>query len=196
GHEDAKEICSKIAAWISTKTGNDPSKIVDGYNIDGTETSRYNNATFVGPFACAGMVDESHKSWLDKAYEHLNSLVEVKDVYYQQSLKVITLLFLSGNMPNFWDMPSNIDYLKKDHITTNNYISVNSNNIKFSLEQQGKVKIFFHTMDGKVSKGLYGYYPKGSHKIELKKISLPKGIYIVSLIINGKTIDTQKIVLY
>jgi hypothetical protein len=100
GHQDAKDICTKIASWISTKTANKPDSIVDGYKLDGTETGGYNNATFVGPFACAGMVDAAHQEWLDKSFAHLAAMPE--KVYYQVSLKILTLLYLSGNMPDFW----------------------------------------------------------------------------------------------
>lgn len=100
GHQDAKDICTKIASWITTKTGGDPSNIVTGYLLDGTENSEWHNATFVGPFVCAGMVDAAHQEWVDNGFVYLASLEE--SVYYQLSLKMLTMLYLSGNMPNFW----------------------------------------------------------------------------------------------
>lgn len=105
GHSDAKDICSTIASWISGKTGNDGGKVVDGYGLDGSNKGSYCNTTFLGPFACAGMVDGKHQSWLDNSYQKLSAMTTTQDPYYSQSLKVITLLLLSGNMPDFWNIP-------------------------------------------------------------------------------------------
>jgi endo-1,4-beta-D-glucanase Y len=107
GNDTAKAVSSSIASWITTKTGGDPAKIGDGYNLDGTQTSQYNNGTFVGCFATAGLVDAKHQAWLDASYGRLSdTLVAVKEKYYSQSLKLLTLLLLSGNMPDFWNMPT------------------------------------------------------------------------------------------
>jgi endoglucanase len=109
GHDTAKTICTSIASWITTKTGGDPAKIGDGYNLDGSVTSSYNNSTFVGCLGSSGMVDAKHQAWLDAAYIRLqDTLVAVKETYFNQSLKLLNLLLMSGNMPNFWDMPVSI----------------------------------------------------------------------------------------
>ncbi len=191
GHPEAKEFCSKIASWISTKTGNDPSKIVDGYKRDGTELGKYNNATFVGPFACAGLVDSIHQTWLDKAYSRLNELVDVKDIYYQQSIKVLTLLLLTGNMPDFWSTTTIRQ--QSFHISAKNapvnLISFNSFNreLNFSLTTNSPVTISIHTLDGRVAaKAIEGYFPEGKHNVTLREKIRP-GAYIVNL----KTSSTE-----
>ncbi len=114
GHDDAKTICSDMASWITTKTSGDPGKIIDGYNLDGTPTAtdpknQYNNGTFVGCFASAGMVETKHQAWLDAAYGRLaDTLVPVKEMYFSQSLKLLNLMLMSGNMPDFWTMPVSV----------------------------------------------------------------------------------------
>lgn len=106
GNADAKTICSSMASWITTKTSGDPAKIGDGYSLDGTQSSQYNNGTFVGCFASAGMVDTKHQTWLDASYNRLSdTLGVVKEKYYSQSIKLLNLMLMSGNMPNFWNMP-------------------------------------------------------------------------------------------
>jgi len=103
GHSDAKDVASKIATWINGKTNGSAKNIVDGYTLDGGNKSQWNVAAFIGPFACAGMVDQTHQAWLDNAYNHLASFAsKTDDSYYNQSLEILTLLLLSGNMPNFW----------------------------------------------------------------------------------------------
>ena len=106
GHEDAKTICSDMASWITAKTSGDPAKICDKYNLDGSSVTCYNNGTCVGCFASAGMVDAQHQTWLNAAYKRLqDTLVAVKEVYFSQSLKLLNLLLMSGNMPDFWNLP-------------------------------------------------------------------------------------------
>jgi endoglucanase len=111
GHDTAKTVSSGIASWITTKTSGDPGKVVDGYNLDGSPTAKgkYNNGTFLGCLASAGMVDSKHQAWLDAAYSRLqDTLGPQKEVYFSQSIKLMNLLLLSGNMPDFWNMPVSI----------------------------------------------------------------------------------------
>ncbi len=106
GDEDAKTICSDIASWITTKLSGDPGKMCDKYKLDGSVISTYHNGTWVGCLGSAGLVDEKHQAWLDAAYQHLcDTLIESKELYYSQALKIMNLLLMSGNFPNFWNMP-------------------------------------------------------------------------------------------
>jgi endo-1,4-beta-D-glucanase Y len=186
GHEKAKETCDKIASWISSETGNDPSKVVDGYNLDGSEIGRSNNATFVGPFACAGMVDESHRSWLDESYSHLASIEET--VYYQVSLKMLTLLYLSGNMPNLWDPPNSISPLHRSGLKNSEHLDFAFSNtangvkqISFSVSRPDHVNISIYTVSGKlVYTLLKGNYEKGIHHVTVNP-SVPAGAYILRM---------------
>jgi len=174
-----------MASWISTKTGNDASKIVDGYALNGSELSEYNNATFVGPFACAGLVDASHQAWLDEAYSQLNDFVELSDVYYQQSIKVITLLLLSGNMPNLWDYPTSV---KKP---LGRAVGVNTIGVECTYSgtkglfvrtaASGRVTVSIHTVSGRhVATPLNGTYPAGEHLVSIDNAGpLTAGTYLV-----------------
>ena len=103
GRTDAKDICTKMASWIKTKTGGIASQVVDGYTLNGDPLGEWDNTTFVGPLGCAGMVDASHQAWLDNANTRMNTFAGRKETYYNSSLKVITMLLLSGNMPDFWN---------------------------------------------------------------------------------------------
>ena len=195
GHADAKDICSKIATWISTKTGNDASKVVDGYNLDGSELGEYNNATFTGPFACAGLVDAAHQTWLDNAYTHLNKLVDSKDVYYQQSLKLITLLLLSGNMPDFWSttgIEPESNYSKSAvNSSTLSFTSSASPEIFFATANAGHVKISLYTISGKlVATPVDGVYSAGNNRMSLNQV-LNAGTYIVRLCTSNGELTQQ-----
>lgn len=102
GHNDAKNFCSKIASWITTKTNGDAGNIIDGYELDGRNKGQWLTSAFVGAFACAGLVDATHQKWLDNAYAKQESLISKDESYFNSTLKLIYLLLLSGNMPDFW----------------------------------------------------------------------------------------------
>jgi len=184
GHQDAKDICTKIASWISTKTANKPDSIVDGYKLDGTETGGYNNATFVGPFACAGMVDAAHQEWLDKSFAHLAAMPE--KVYYQVSLKILTLLYLSGNMPDFWTEATAVHDGKPVSVGKTTLLSKTVSlsekaAISFSLSQNSMVDIRLHNLKGElVSVVARKVFASGNNAVTLSS-SIPAGTYLVKM---------------
>ena len=48
-----KEVISdKVSSWIQNKTNGNPSKIVDGYQLNGSNIGSYSTAVFVSPFIC------------------------------------------------------------------------------------------------------------------------------------------------
>lgn len=93
----------KFSDWIAAKTGGSPEAIIDGYKLDGTTTGQFNNAAFVGPACVAAMASAKHQAWLDKLYTHLATMeTGGKWGYYQDTLRLISLLIISGNLPNYW----------------------------------------------------------------------------------------------
>ncbi|MBN1575662.1 MAG: T9SS type A sorting domain-containing protein [Chitinispirillaceae bacterium] len=199
GHEDAKGICSEIATWISTSTGNDPSKVINGYNRDGTPLSadaKYNNATFVGPFACAGMVDTKHQTWVDTSYSRLTVLTDT--YYYQIALKILTMLLLSGNMPDLWTTTSIAPAAgRTGNIENHSALSFKSSSnleVAFSTKSSGNVNITICTVSGKaVSTLANGSYSAGSHRIAVTS-SLTGGMYIVRMRTEGGELTERVVV--
>jgi Endoglucanase Y len=104
GDASAKTIAGNMNTWIKSSTGGDPSKIMSGYNLNGTQIAgtagSYNLPTYIGPFACAAMVDASNQTWLNACYTRLCTFID-NDNYYNQCLKVLSLLLLTGNCLDF-----------------------------------------------------------------------------------------------
>lgn len=101
---EGKKYLDKLSLWVIKKTNANPVAIVDGYKLDGTATGKYNNASFVGPLAVAAMVSPKYQYWLDMLYEHLANLeTGGRWGYYNDTLRLVSLLILSGNMPNLWE---------------------------------------------------------------------------------------------
>jgi endo-1,4-beta-D-glucanase Y len=136
GNSDAKDICTKMTDWIKGTTNGDASKIVDGYTLSGGPTSQWNVSTFVGPFACAAMVDASYQSWLNNAYSRLITLKN--EPYYSTCLRMITLLLLSGNMPDFWtnNPVKNYNLTITSNPSTGGSVNVNPSGTQFKSSTQ------------------------------------------------------------
>ncbi|MBN1758123.1 MAG: hypothetical protein JW863_07395 [Chitinispirillaceae bacterium] len=104
-HDGALSRCSKILNWAKSTTGNDPSKIGQMYNLDGTINtgaggSEDNIPTYLGPLTVAGMVSSGYQDWLNKGYTRLRAFGGSDDNYYNECLELLSMLLLSGNMPN------------------------------------------------------------------------------------------------
>lgn len=100
GDASAKTIANKMNTWIKSSTGGDPALIMSGYQLSGTKIGSYNLPAYLGPFACAAMVDASHQAWLDAAYKKLASFID-DDNYYNECLQLISLLTMTGNFLDF-----------------------------------------------------------------------------------------------
>ncbi|MEO0225071.1 MAG: Ig-like domain-containing protein, partial [candidate division WOR-3 bacterium] len=104
---NTKNFLLKLSNWIKTKTNSTPSAIVDGYDLQGNTIGQYNNAAFVGPFAVGAMCDSSLQQWLNSLFERLvNFSVGGDWGYYQDHLRLLTMLVLTGNFPNLLEMSS------------------------------------------------------------------------------------------
>ncbi|MEN3013236.1 MAG: glycosyl hydrolase family 8 [Endomicrobiia bacterium] len=97
----------KLSNWISSATGGTPSNIKDGYQLNGNVIGQYNNASFVGPFAIAAMCDSSFQTWLNNLYTRLASFSQ--ENYYNDSLRLLTLLVVTGNFPNLWNLSDTLN---------------------------------------------------------------------------------------
>jgi hypothetical protein len=103
GHSEAKTCCTKIVDWFKQNTGDNPGKIGQIYNLDGSiaaSGSSDNIPTFLGPLVVAGMVDSKYQDWVDAGYKRLRAFGSSDDNYYNESIELLTMLLLTGNMPD------------------------------------------------------------------------------------------------
>jgi len=98
GEARAKAVLDKINAWIVTKTGGDPTKILDGYKLDGTTIGGGPSFAFEAPFAVAAMAGPSSQKWLDAIWTHMVVQTPTASVgYYEDTLKLLAMIVLSAN---------------------------------------------------------------------------------------------------
>jgi len=97
GDARAKKTLDKLNAWIKNKTNNKPSKIMDGYKLDGTATATWSDAAFVAPFAVSAMINSDNQTWLNNIYSELLSTNFNSQGYYENSIQLLSYLVISGN---------------------------------------------------------------------------------------------------
>lgn len=106
GSTESKSQASITASWVSTKI-TDPGSVGDWYTMDGTKTKSWNNAAYVGGFASALMIDQKYSTLLKTYYSKLVSFDHINQSdganYYCSTLQLLYALYLTGNMPNFYD---------------------------------------------------------------------------------------------
>jgi len=107
GTEKAKEYCEMTNAFFKTVGAEN---IVDGYSLTGEKIGLYHNTTFVAT-AATGYLTGSDP---DFGRIMFNEAVKLKDEepydYYGNTLRMLTLLYMSGNFPNLYSpntAPSN-----------------------------------------------------------------------------------------
>lgn len=96
GEPRAKAYLDKAGAFFD---GQGVSNIGDGYSLDGTKTGTSQNMAFIGPAGTAGMA--GFPTLLDQAFTYGSTGTGGNQAYYPQTLRVITMLMMSGNFLDF-----------------------------------------------------------------------------------------------
>lgn len=86
-----------IAAHMASHDPNARGYFLNGRDIPG---NNYDAPSFIGPFAIGAMVDSGNQSWLNDTYDHLLSMRSGDFLYFDNTLKVLSMIVLSGN---WWD---------------------------------------------------------------------------------------------
>ena len=187
GDKEAKEIAGKMAGWISKETKGNPSEIGNGYQLDGKRISNFNSATFVSCFACAGIVDTTYQSWCDTAYSKLKSF-SGNDGYFSESLQVLTMLLMSGNMP-LLGSSSAVYSIPNQHAQSDYNVTFGVHNnllsFKYSLARSSNITLAIYNSAGQKVIDLYsGYCKQGTYTTTLNsnQIKTATGMLLVRLV--------------
>lgn len=110
----AHDYPTQMATWFNSYMKSidwDFNQVGYKFNLDGTpaENGWPSPRNIVGMMAPAAMADESNQELLNNAYAYLSSLDINHDDdgfggYYQDTLAVLGMLAITGNMPNFYEI--------------------------------------------------------------------------------------------
>ena len=94
GEKRSKVISDKVSSWIQNKTNGTPSKIVDGYQLNGSNIGSYPTAVFVSPFIAASITDSNNQKWVNSGWDWMKNK---RESYFSDSYNLLTMLFITGN---------------------------------------------------------------------------------------------------
>jgi len=99
GDPQAAAFLSRLNPWIRTTTQGKPNNISAGYNLSGEDLPhRYFEALcFICPFAVAATASQENQQWLNKLWDYIVQFKRKDFDYYDNSIKMINLIILSGN---------------------------------------------------------------------------------------------------
>ena len=94
-------MLDKLGKWVS---GKDPANIKGTIERGGEQMWNDHNSTFVATLMTSLVTDASNQGKLDAYWAEAVSLGD--EAYFEQSMKVLCGLLVSGNMPNFANPPA------------------------------------------------------------------------------------------
>ena len=103
GEKKSKKLMDTFNTFMRSTNIEDPQNIESGYYLNGEVINKaeHNSAAFIGSTAIAAMVDSKNQLWLNNAYNLLLLQQQKTNSYYDNTLKMLYLITLSGN----WWMP-------------------------------------------------------------------------------------------
>jgi endo-1,4-beta-D-glucanase Y len=99
GDKRSKTFVHKINYWIRETTTNDTYNLSAGYTLAGDDIkSRHFEAlSFIAPFAVSAMVDKSNQQWLNNIWDYTMQFKLIDFDYYDNTVKMLNILIISGN---------------------------------------------------------------------------------------------------
>jgi len=93
----AHTALGKINTWMSTVS---LESISNGYLLDGTALYTWHDGTFIAPLCVGAMLDTDNQTRLNSLYEELHQTNIDDEDYYANTLKLLSLITISGN---YWN---------------------------------------------------------------------------------------------
>jgi endo-1,4-beta-D-glucanase Y len=99
GDKHAKAMVDKINVWIRGTTKDNPDNISAGYTLAGNDLKGhyFEAMSFIAPFGVAAMVDVKNQLWLNKMWDYITNFSLDDFDYYDNSIKMLNMIILSGN---------------------------------------------------------------------------------------------------
>ena len=94
----AKQILDRQNAFIREATNDDPRSIAAGYDLNGAALpdSDYSSLAFIAPFGVGAMSDCVNQAWLNDLWDVVIAM-GTSGAYYEDTLKLLSLITMSGN---------------------------------------------------------------------------------------------------
>ncbi|MFO7446433.1 MAG: glycosyl hydrolase family 8 [Ignavibacteriaceae bacterium] len=163
GNSTAQEWCTRITNFAASIG---PTRIVDGYNLNGTPRGQFNNSAFVGGFAAGAMCNS--QTVVDDFTRRLLALHNSRqdNQYFNLNLRCLYMLTLTGN---FWQPDTVVTDVEKTELLPQNFKLYQnfpnpfnpSTEIKYQLSNGSNINLSVYNMLGQEIKTLVNYYQHG-----------------------------------
>lgn len=184
GDERALAIDRKMATWVSTVPASNMSgPVVRSSGSLGND----HNSTFVASLMTAFVSDAAYQANLDAYWQEAVNLGN--ENYFNQSLKLLNGLLVSGNMPNFAAEslpPASIS----PRPARNDFVQINGRNIVLEVSPNVSVRVDLVNLNGAVERNLFR--GKSSETLRLFANGVPRGVYVLR-IAEGANLSTRTI---
>lgn len=196
-HADQRALAldKKMGAFVSTIPA---SKMSGPVRRESGDLGNDHNSTFVTSLMTSLISDPSYQTKLDEYWKEAVNLG--RENYFNQSLKLLNGLLVSGNMPNLaaggpQSNPSGpgTTAVSENHTATASLVSgfrMDGRNLQMTVN--GKTSVDLVSVTGNVVKKLWNGTSAGAISVSLQ--NLPSGVYIVRAQ-NAKSMTMQKIFL-
>jgi hypothetical protein len=195
GDERAREAVLKINRWLIESAGGSANNVYAGYYLDGTHAVGWSDIAFTAPFAVGAMVDTANQEWLNRLYAKIMSANIANGGYYDNTLKMLALITLSGN---YWvpscDILNGMSELNLNQTESfRAYPTCTTGKIQIEIDKQYQNDQIVFTVYNSVGLRLMQQSSETLNPtIDLSKY--PAGMFLVSVSTNnGKTLGTQKV---
>ncbi|MCK5775763.1 MAG: T9SS type A sorting domain-containing protein, partial [Bacteroidales bacterium] len=196
GEEKANAITIKINQWLMTDCENNVSNVKSGYKLDGTVTGNWQDLSFIAPFTVGAMTDTENQQWLNDLYTKTLSMSFNGGGYYGNSLKLLSMLTISGNywVPSCEMMNGIGDVNNTSKTIFKNYPNIAKDNIHIEFEAPNSSNDFSVVIRN--SSGIRVLYAD-TKTSNINISSLSNGLYFVSAINkqNAIIIQTEKFII-
>jgi hypothetical protein len=95
GDMRSKAALGRITEWLKTKTAGDPTKIVDGYRLNGDNIGTRGTMTYVAPFGAIAAFDAGNQAWLDAIWKLMSAAPTTNQLADTGNL--LGMLMVTGN---------------------------------------------------------------------------------------------------
>lgn len=189
GSPDALAASNKLVNWIKTKTNSTPTSIVNGYNLDGSNSSAGGSTgetVFMAPFVAASVVNSANQAFLNSGW----TAIKAKKVdYFSDSYNMLCLLFISGN----WWIPAPVTTDLQESFTEQTTVTLlpNPANDHFSISA-GNAEITSVSIVNLLGQEVYS----SSNIVANPTIDIstfPTDVYVVKVLTGSQTFTARLI---
>lgn len=93
----AEQALKPFNNWLYNASSANPNNLSNGYRLNGTAIYQFNDPAFVSAYVVSAMLDTNKQAWLNSLYAHLIQQNFSSSKYYENSIKLLSMLVISGH---------------------------------------------------------------------------------------------------